>query len=189
MKGTIYSVSSLILLGTIFSLAGCGANNQGQYDYTALERKNSSAFRYINDRGFNDQQMIRQVNQLDDVNNRGTSMGAYSKGGDYGYEDYNYHGHLNTTFNGVPTRSYNSGYDNVIAQKITDRLEHVANVKDVAAFIDGDYVLVAIDTDLKDSRKLENKVRRIVEGMAIGRNVKVVTDKNMFNHDHNVNSR
>lgn len=170
LRRSLFAMSTIIGISTVVVLAGCGINNQAQNELSPIE--NTGAFRYVNDRGFNDQQMVRQVNDLN-----GTNFPQ----GSYGYNDYNYHGHLNTTYNGIPTRSYHSGYDNVIAQKITDRIEHVANVNDVAAIIDGDTIVVVIDTDEKNQQKIENKVYRIVEGMAPGRNIKVITDKSMFN--------
>lgn len=182
-----------------FALTGCGFNDASQDVNSALDQvafysndkdanRDSGAFRFINDRGFNDQQMVtqvrtQQVRTPNEGNDLGEQDGALSKygNGNYGYDDYNYHGHLNTTLNGVPTRSYNTGNDNVIAQRITDRIEHVANVNDVAAIIDGNTILVVIDTD-DDNQAIEKKVRRIVEGMANGREVRVVTDKGMFDY-------
>lgn len=174
------------------ALTGCGVNNSAQDGNSSIQQvgfysndknanQNSGAFRFINDRGFNDQHMVNQVRTLNG-NDLGEKDGALSKygRGNYGYDDYNYHGHLNTTLNGVPTRSYNTGYDHIIAQKITDRIEHVADVNDVAAIIDENTILVAIDTDDNDSQAIEKKVHRIVEGMANGRDVRVVTDKGMF---------
>lgn len=189
MRGTLLSLSTIMFIGV--ALTGCGVNQSAQDENSSLQQvgfysndknanQDSGAFRYINDRGFNDQHMVNQVRNAG--NDSGEHDGAFSKQGrgHYGYGDYNYHGHLNTTFNGVPTRSYNTGHDNIVAQKITDRLEHVANVNDVAAIIDGNTILVVIDTDDENTQAIEKKVRQIVEGMAIGREVKVITDKGMF---------
>lgn len=195
MKSSILSISTILLIST--ALVGCGANNQAQNENSRLEQiglytdnknanGNTGAFRYINDRGFNDQYMLNQVDATNAGESLGDGKGAYSQRGIYRSNDYNYHGHLNTTYNGVPTRSYNTGHDNIWAQKITDRLEHLENVNDVAAIIDGDTIFVAIDTD-EDYQKVEKEVRRIVEGMANGRNVTVVTDKGMFNRVRNRN--
>ncbi|MEC1717947.1 YhcN/YlaJ family sporulation lipoprotein [Schinkia azotoformans] len=191
MRGILLSLSIMIMIG--FALTGCSINDSAQDENSPLEQvafysndknanRDSGAFRFINDRGFNDQHMVNQVRTLDGGNDLGEQDRAFSKYGDgnYGYDDYNYHGHLNTTFNGVPTRSYNTGHDNIVAQRITDRIEHVTDVNDVAAIIDGNTILVVIDTDDDDSQAIEKKVRRIVEGMANGREVRVVTDKGMF---------
>lgn len=190
MRGTFYSLSTFMIIG--IALTGCGVNDSAQDGNSSLQQvgfysndknanQNSGAFRFINDRGFNDQHMVNQVRTLNgtDLGEKDEALSKYGRG-NYGYDDYNYHGHLNTTLNGVPTRSYNTGYDHIIAQKITDRIEHVADVNDVAAIIDGNTILVAIDTDDNDSQAIEKKVHRIVEGMANGRDVRVVTDKGMF---------
>lgn len=197
MRGILLSFSTMMMIS--ITLTGCGVNDSAQDENSSLQQvafysndknanRNSGAFRFINDRGFNDQHMVSQVRTLNVGNDLGEQDGALSKygRGNYGYNDYNYHGHLNTTFNGVPTRSYNTGHDNIIAQRITDRIEHVANVKDVAAIIDGNTILVAIDTDGDDSQAIEKKVRRIVEGMANGREVRVITDKGMFDRVKNM---
>ena len=193
MRGTLLSLSTMIMIG--FALTGCGINDSAQDENSALEQvafysndknanRDSGAFRFINDRGFNDQHMVNQVRTQqartqNGKNDLGEQDGAFSKNGNgnYGYADYNYHGHLNTTFNGVPTRSYNTGHDNIVAQKITDRIEHVANVNDVTAIIDGNTILVVIETDEEISQNVERKVLRIVKGMANGREVKIVTNK------------
>lgn len=197
MRGTLLSLSTIMFIGV--ALTGCGVNNSAQDENSSIEQvafysndknanRNSGAFRYINDRGFNDQDMVNQVRTLNVGNDLGEQNGAFSRNGrgNYGYDDYNYHGHINTTLNGVPTRSYNSGHDNVVAQKITDRIEHVADVNDVAAIIDGNTILVVIDSDDEDSQAIEQKVHRIVEGMAEGRKVRVVTDKGMFDRKNNM---
>lgn len=189
MKRTRWSISIMLVGAAV--LTGCGVNDRAQYDNTTVENtglytddknanRKTGAFRYINDRGFNDQHMVVQVNELN--HNRNV---VYPTRGNYGYEDYNYHGHLNTTYNGFPTRSYNTGHENVVAQKITDRIEHVANVKDVAAIIDGHTIIVFLATE---DKKIKRKVRRIAEGMADGREVKVITDKSMFTRENNVNT-
>ena len=192
-------ITSIALALPIAALAGCGVNDQAQNDNSLLDEvalftndknahNNNGAFRYVNDRGFNDQQMVDQVNVLNNNNHLGDRKGAFSSGPkpNYGYNDYNYHGQLNTTYNSIPTKSYNTGHENVIAQKITNRIEHVANVNDVAVIIDGNSILVALDTNEDNNQRLERKVHRIVKGMADGRKVKVVTDKSMFNRVKNV---
>lgn len=196
MKKIIASIATALFIA---ALAGCGVNDQAQNDNSTLDQaalytddknanRNNGAFRYVNDRGFNDQQMVDQVNVLNNNNHLGDRKGAFSSGPNpnYGYNDYNYHGQLNTTYNGIPTKSYNTGHENVIAQKITDRIEHVTNVNDVAVIIDGNSILVALDTNEDNNQKIERRVRRIVEGMADGRKVKVVTDKGMFTRVKNV---
>lgn len=174
------------------SIAGCGVNN-GANDEAAtsnttrpvgFDREDNqwktntknSAFTMINDRGHNDQRLFSTQDASKEAEERGNRIGAFSNRGFYGHNDYNFHGQMNTTYNGRPTWSYNTGHDNTIAQKITDRIEHLTNVNDVAAFIDGNTILVVIDKNDNNNRDIEQEVRRIAEGMANGRTVKVVSE-------------
>lgn len=194
---SILLTAALIIGG----LAGCGTNDEAQLDNTTLNNKtrqigfysnekrwdNNNAFTNVNDRGFNDQRMFDQMDAGNVGRNIGDQAGAYSKGTRYGYNDLNYHGQLNTTLNGQPTTSYHNGHENVIAQKISDRIEHLPNVKDVSTIINGDTIVVAIDTNNNNDSAVEGEVRRIVKGMANGWNVQVVTNKGILERIGNKN--
>ncbi len=176
-------------------LAGCSIDNDesqnrinngqtGQVNFDIHDpryNQRNNAFSGITDVGFNDQIMVRTDNgEVIKQDYLGDRSRAYSQGGSYGYNDYNYHGQLNTTYNGNPTKSYNTGHDNIVAQKITDRLEHVGGVDDVAAIINGNTILVVIKTNNNNRRTVEENARQIVKGMAVGRAVEVVVDNEMF---------
>jgi len=180
----------MLLFTGVAVFSGCNLlaehpqNDYDLFDTTEYVRndefEDGNAFTNVNDRGFNDQRNTFQnfaMNAGEFLANDGK---AVSKRGNYGYSDYNYHGQLNTYYNGVPTKSYETGHDNVIAQKIVDRVEHIPNVKNVHAIIDGDQILVVIDTDHINNKKVKDEVERVVSGMSNGRKVIVITE-----HEYN----
>ncbi|WP_102345429.1 YhcN/YlaJ family sporulation lipoprotein [Bacillus sp. Marseille-P3661] len=197
MNKFVASISAAMVLG---GLVGCGVNDNAQdimdndspvtqVGYANNDR--DGAFTNINDRGFNDQEMFDQVDALNVGHRMGDSMEdgeAVSQRGTYGHNDTNFHGQYNTTINGMPTSSYNTLHDHVIAQHIADRIEHVRNVKDVATVIDGRTVLVAIDTNDNNDTNVEREVRRIAEGMSNGRKVRVVTDEGIVERVRSLNN-
>ncbi|MDQ0244590.1 spore cortex protein [Bacillus fengqiuensis] len=76
-----------------------------------------------------------------------------------GEDDRNYHGHLNST-NAPAKTSYYEGKDGDFLQDVVNRAERVRGVDDARALIDGNRLLVAINTDERDTAGIENRVRR-----------------------------
>lgn len=76
-----------------------------------------------------------------------------------GEDDRNYHGHLNST-NAPAKTSYDKAENGDFLQDVVNRAERVSGVDDARALIDGNRLLVAIDTDERDAAAIEDRVRR-----------------------------
>lgn len=76
-----------------------------------------------------------------------------------GEDDRNYHGHLNST-NAPAQTSYYKAKDGGFVQDVVNRAERVRGVDDARALLDGNRLLVAINTDERDTAAVEERVRR-----------------------------
>jgi spore cortex protein len=101
--------------------------------------------------------------------------------------DYNYHGQMANRDNNTRS-SYNNNYNGRLAEQISDRVQNVNNVEDVRTIINGDEVLVAIDTNDRNNQNVEKQVRDAVRSMAAGKNVRVVSDEKIFTRARNIDN-
>jgi spore cortex protein len=95
------------------------------------------------------------------------------------YNDINYHGHLNS-MNAKTRSSYYNRYNGELAEKIAMCAADVENVADARALVYRDSVLVAIDTNSNDIRRLENKVKQAVAPYTKNKKVRVVSNPSMY---------
>jgi spore cortex protein len=101
--------------------------------------------------------------------------------------DYNYHGQMANRDNNTRA-SYNNNYNGRLAEQISDRVQNVNNVEDVRTIINGNEVLVAIDTNDRNNQKIEQQVRDAVRSIAAGKDVRVVSDENIFTRARNIDN-
>lgn len=143
--------------------------------YGALNRKEGNQNREGNIEEINDHERYIIGDDGDKDNHHGTN-------------DLNYHGHLNDEDNTAKSTGYYNNYDGSLAERITERVEGIANVDDVRTVIMGDTILVAIDTNDRNDVNVPDKVRRAVEPLAKGRNINVVTDETTYSRVRNLDN-
>lgn len=97
-----------------------------------------------------------------------------------GENDRNYHGHLNSTKAPAKT-SYYEGKDGNFLEDVISRAEKVRGVDDARALIDGNRMLVAINTDEPDTAGIENRVRRELRDVAGTYEVYVRANDGVYN--------
>jgi spore cortex protein len=101
--------------------------------------------------------------------------------------DYNYHGHMAGRDNNARA-SYNNNYNGRLAEEISNRVQNVDNVEDVRTIVNGNDVLVAIDTNDRNNKTVEQEVRNAIRSVAAGKDVRVVTDENIFTRARNIDN-
>ncbi|OEH91481.1 YhcN/YlaJ family sporulation lipoprotein [Bacillus solimangrovi] len=196
MRKTLLTLSTACLLG---GLVGCGANNE------ALDtRYNDNAQPigyYTNDTDTNRYRGTGMGDYTMRYENRGTEnmsgknglnrVGTNQMGtGNYSRNDQNFHRQMNTSLNAPPNgRYYHSNYDGKLAESISRKVSEMREVRDARCVVSENTVLVAIDTNENNRVDIENKVRREVEGMTRGKEVRVVTDRGMYNRITDVDNR
>jgi spore cortex protein len=94
--------------------------------------------------------------------------------------DKNYHGHLNG-LERVGNPSYYSKYDGRTAEELAKRASEVKGVKDVRAIVNGDEILIAVEPEANaNKREVRRDVRRAVESIAEGKELRVVVDQGIY---------
>ncbi|KAA0549264.1 hypothetical protein FZW96_04955 [Bacillus sp. BGMRC 2118] len=101
--------------------------------------------------------------------------------------DYNYHGQMAGRDNNARS-SYNNNYNGGLAEQISNRVEKVNNVDDVRTIVNGNEILVAVDTNDRNNRQVETQVRNAVRELTQGKDVRVVTDENIFTRARNIDN-
>jgi spore cortex protein len=94
--------------------------------------------------------------------------------------DRNYHGHLNS-MNAETRSSYYNRYNGELAEKIAMRAADVANVADARALVYRDSVLVAVNTNSRDTARIEHQVKQAVAPYTKNKKVRVVSNPSMYN--------
>lgn len=102
-------------------------------------------------------------------------------------EDFNYHGQMNTTIGGIPTKSYDKPEDYHLAERMTDTVNRIKNVNQARVVINGDQVVVSVDSRTGNMRELEARIQQALHRYAKDKNVKVVTDRENFERLSNMN--
>jgi spore cortex protein len=102
-------------------------------------------------------------------------------------DDYNYHGQM-ATRNNNERSSYNNNYNGQLSEKISNRVENVNNVDDVRTIVNGDDILVAIETNDRNDRNVKQEVQNAIRTMTKGKNVRVVTDESIFTRARNIDN-
>jgi spore cortex protein len=162
-------------------------NNDNRY---TTNNKYMSGDRY----GSNRQGVVNDNNRgfgalgTDNRTNNGNDLNPFNDGKDtlknntHGKSDTNYHGHLNDTNNRARSSAYNNNnnYNGDLVNKIVDRVEKVKNVDDARAVIMKNDVIIAIDTNDKNDRNVQNEVKNAVESLTKGKDVRVVTDEGTY---------
>ncbi|MFS0861705.1 YhcN/YlaJ family sporulation lipoprotein [Fredinandcohnia sp. 179-A 10B2 NHS] len=98
----------------------------------------------------------------------------------HGQADRNYHSHLNDNNHRVRTSGYYDRDSGNLVQKITDRASKVKNVDDARAIVTEDNILVAVDTNDNNDKRVKDAVKKAVMPLAKGRNINIVTDEGTF---------
>ncbi|MBM6619727.1 YhcN/YlaJ family sporulation lipoprotein [Bacillus suaedaesalsae] len=101
--------------------------------------------------------------------------------------DYNYHGQMAGRDNNARS-SYTNNYNGGLAEQISNRVEKVNNVDDVRTIVNGDEILVAVDTNDRNNRQVETQVKNAVRELTKGKDVRVVTDENIFTRARNIDN-
>src|SRR5690606_33551610 len=83
--------------------------------------------------------------------------------------------------NGVSQFSYPSNYDHETTKKIISRLVNVKDINDARVIVDDNRILIGVDADNTDSRRLDQDVRKKVASLAGNKEVIVVTDREDLN--------
>jgi spore cortex protein len=94
--------------------------------------------------------------------------------------DFNYHGHVYTPDRKTRSSYYNK-YDGKLAEKIAARAANVENVKDARALVYRDSILVALDTNAKNSTRAEHLVKQAISPYTKNKKVRVVSNQSMYN--------
>ncbi|OZM57840.1 hypothetical protein CIB95_05640 [Lottiidibacillus patelloidae] len=177
-KATFTTLSAALIFG---GLVGCNTNEQGvenRYDNTTRP-----IGYYTNDDTDTD---------FDYNNGRGMDQGPLSDMFDIDNNDRRNVPFINTRRNNardnirdrgmVGTYDYDRGYarNGTIADRIDQRIEAMPNVEDVNTVVYNNTVIVAIDTNDRNDKDVEAKVRNAIRGLAAGKEVRIVTDENMF---------
>lgn len=75
----------------------------------------------------------------------------------------------------------NQQNDGQLSKQISDRVAKVNNVDDVRTLVNGDTILIAVDTnDQQATDRVEDEVRQAVKSLANGKNIRVITDEGIF---------
>lgn len=98
----------------------------------------------------------------------------------HGQADRNYHSHLNDNNHRVRTLGYYDRDNGNLVQKITDKASKVENVDDARAIVTEDNILVAVDTNDNNDKRVRDAVKKAVKPLAKGRSINVVTDEGTF---------
>jgi spore cortex protein len=177
-KATFTTLSAALIFG---GLVGCNTNDQAvedRYDNTTrpigyyTNDDTDTDFDYNNGRGM-DQGPLSDMFNLDGNNKRNEPF-------------------INTRRNNardnirddgmVGTYNYDRGYarNGTLADRIEQRVEGMPNVEDVNTVVYDNTVIVGIDTNDRNDQDVETKVRRAIKGMTAGKEVRIITDENMF---------
>jgi len=150
---------------------GDNRNNGGTLGTLDNNRNNNGIFGNDNN---------RNLNGTDAGTNRnGARINNYKANG-HGTADRNYHGHINDVTSGndrAKSSGFYNNYNGDLADKIVQRAEKVNNVDDAHAVIMGEDIVIAIDTNDKNDRNVNNQVRNAVESLTKGKDVRVVSDE------------
>lgn len=96
---------------------------------------------------------------------------------------------MGTDGTGMRNFAYPTGYDGATVQRITTRLADVENVRDSRVIVQDDRILIGVDTNGKDTQRIEEDVRRTVGGMVGDREVVVVTERDQYNQVRTADDR
>ncbi|WLR44067.1 YhcN/YlaJ family sporulation lipoprotein [Bacillus carboniphilus] len=166
MRKTAKLVTALTIMST--GLVACNTNNE------AMDKNyndNTQPIGYYSNDKMNDRNRGGVTDIVDDTtrnkrdNNYGTNMKDYNKQNVNNRRDMN-------IFNGDANGN--------LADSITDRVSRIRNVEDCRTLVNGDNVIVAVDTDDKNNADVTNEVKKECSDIAAGKNVQVVTDENLF---------
>lgn len=165
-KRAIYTLGSGILL--IAALAGC--NNTGTTNYN----DNASPLGYYSDEAINDDRTGLDndgpITEMMDRNAKGyQTVPLTNEGVNLNKQNINR--------NSMSNSELSSGR---LTEKIEQQVRKVKNVEDVRVLIQGNDVLIVLDTNGKNQRQIETEVKKTVRPLTKGRNVYVVKDKGTF---------
>jgi spore cortex protein len=185
-KKAIVTLSSAVLLA--FGLSGCNPgttkynNNLSPVGYHSNEnvrdgnrivshKDNDGPITEMMDRygnnGFNNNNAIPLVNNN---NNRGITNT---------HKDVRNNGHLNNMNNNANSFYYNT-YDGRLAEHLASRAATVKNVNNARAAINGNDVLIAVDTTSTNQKRVADQVKKAVQPIARNKKVHVATDRTTF---------
>jgi spore cortex protein len=102
-------------------------------------------------------------------------------------DDVNYHGHLNST-NARAKTSYYKKHDGDVVQDVVNRVERVKGVDDARALVDGNRLLVAIESDVANPALLEKKVRRELSDVSKSYELHVTVDDGVYSHVRSIDN-
>jgi spore cortex protein len=84
--------------------------------------------------------------------------------------------------------TYHEDYDGALAEKVANKVNDIRGVDDAHVILEDNNVIVGVDTDNDNTKKLTEKVRKTTARMVPDRDVKVVADKDMYNRIENVDN-
>ncbi|WP_411333502.1 YhcN/YlaJ family sporulation lipoprotein [Metabacillus indicus] len=205
-KLTAFAVIAVAASG----LAACNNNNEGALDtryndnarpigyYSNEHRGNNGNADNVDNDGPLTEMMEGDMNDnyFTKVNDRDTAFhngrmdnptaplsnedGMLERDNRFSRNDENYHGQ-------VKQISYYNDNEKALAKKVSERAADVKNVDDVRTLVNGDQVLVAVDTDDKNDKNVKNAVMDAVKPAANGKDVQVVTDEGTFSRVRTIN--
>lgn len=143
---------------------------------------NSGIFNRDNNNNGRNNTILNRDRNLMDGNGAKRDNNRFSRG------DANYHGHVNDNNDRRNSTGYTNNYDGDLVRRITDRAEQVKNVDDVRAVVMGNNIIVAVDTDDKNDKNVKDEVRNVVQTLAKGKNINVVTDEATFSRVRNLDN-
>lgn len=182
-----------VLLTLSIGLTGCGVNE----DQTADRNRQNNA-RPI---GYYSNEQHEGNNGVGNADNDGpiTEMMDHTFG-DEGNTNRNNVRNVNNR-NGTNVRNVNNrnnvnttdrdervSYDKELAEKVSDRVTKMDNVKNARTLVYGENVLVAIEVEnTKNVAKTKAKVKDKLNDSLNGRDISVVTDRGIFNNIEDIN--
>lgn len=131
--------------------------------------------------GFNNRDNQAGLTRPNAVNN------SLQRNNRFNGNDFNYHGQMASRNNNARA-SYFNNYNGRLAEQIANRVQDVTNVDDVRTIVRGDDILVAIDTNDRNNRNVEQEVRNAIRTMTAGKDVRIVTDENFYTRARNIDN-
>jgi spore cortex protein len=201
-KVTAFAAITLVTTG----LAGCNTNEGAldtRYDDSARPIGYYSDEHRNNDDGVDNDGPLTEMmegdmndNYFTNVNNRDDAFhngrmdnptaplsnedGVLEKDNRFSRSDENYHGQARKV-------TYYNDKEEELAKRVAEKVSDVKNVEDVRTIVNGDQLLVAVDTNDKNDEDVKNSVLNAVKPLAKGKDVQVVTDEGTFTRVRTIN--
>ncbi len=135
---------------------------------------------------FDNRDSLREYGNNNGINNPGRPYVNENSGNRFSRSDYNYHKQMG--YNNNERASYKENYNGDLAEKISNRVQNINNVDDVRTIVNGNNILVAIDTNDRNDKNVEQQVKSAIKRITNGKDVVIVTDEATFTRARNIDN-